>query len=206
MDLTTSVSPRASRVMYADRDQYVADPAFVKVPVTGLLDPTYVATRSALIGTTAGPPPAAGVPPGVTARLGRDSTSEAAGTSHFVVVDGDGSVVSMTTTVESIFGFGPRRRRILPEQPAHRLLVSRRGRRQARRQRRRARQATALVDVARHGAGSRRSVPRGARLARRVRDPRLRRQDARRPSRLGAHDAAGHRPAEPLRARRGFLR
>jgi gamma-glutamyltranspeptidase/glutathione hydrolase len=96
----------ASRLMYADRDRYVADPAFVRVPVDGLLDPGYVATRATLIGTTAGPAPAAGVPPGLTAHLGRDSTQEAAGTSHFVVVDGDGNVVSMTTTVESIFGSG----------------------------------------------------------------------------------------------------
>jgi gamma-glutamyltranspeptidase / glutathione hydrolase len=96
----------ASRLMYADRDQYVADPAFVKVPVDGLLDPGYVAARATLIGTTAGPAPVAGVPPGLTARLGHDSTNEAAGTSHFVVVDGDGNVVSMTTTVESIFGSG----------------------------------------------------------------------------------------------------
>jgi gamma-glutamyltranspeptidase/glutathione hydrolase len=96
----------SSRIMYADRDQYVADPAFVRVPVAGLLDPGYVATRAALIGSKAGSPPAAGIPPGLTARLGSDSTNEAAGTSHFVVVDSDGSVVSMTTTVESIFGSG----------------------------------------------------------------------------------------------------
>jgi gamma-glutamyltranspeptidase / glutathione hydrolase len=96
----------ASRLMYADRDQYVADPAFVRVPVAGLLDPAYVAARAALIGTAAGPAPAAGVPAGLTARRGRDATHEAAGTSHFVIVDRDGNVVSMTTTVESIFGSG----------------------------------------------------------------------------------------------------
>jgi gamma-glutamyltranspeptidase/glutathione hydrolase len=96
----------ASRLMYADRDQYVADPAFVRVPVAGLLDPAYVAGRAALIGSEAGPPPAAGIPQGHAARLGQDSTNEAAGTSHFVVVDGDGNVLSMTTTVESIFGSG----------------------------------------------------------------------------------------------------
>jgi gamma-glutamyltranspeptidase/glutathione hydrolase len=96
----------ASRLMYADRDQYVADPAFVRVPVAGLLAPDYVASRAALIGSNAGPPPPAGVPPGLTARLGRDATNEAAGTSHFVVVDNEGDVVSMTTTVESIFGSG----------------------------------------------------------------------------------------------------
>jgi len=96
----------ASRLMYADRDQYVADPAFVRVPVQGLLDPAYIASRAALIGTRAGPAPTPGTPPGLTARLGRDATVEAAGTSHFVVVDRDGNVVSMTTTVESLFGSG----------------------------------------------------------------------------------------------------
>lgn len=96
----------ASRLMYADRDRYVADPAFVRVPVDGLLDPAYVAARAALIGERAGPAPAPGEPPASAARFGNDSTSEAAGTSHFVVVDDRGNIVSMTTTVESIFGSG----------------------------------------------------------------------------------------------------
>jgi gamma-glutamyltranspeptidase/glutathione hydrolase len=96
----------ASRLMYADRDQYVADPAFVQVPVTGLLDPAYVAARAALIDDNAGPAPAPGQPPGLEAARGTDDTREAAGTSHFVIVDRDGNVASMTTTVESIFGSG----------------------------------------------------------------------------------------------------
>ena len=95
----------ASRLMYADRDQYVGDPAFVSVPVAGLLDPAYVAARRALIGERAGGPPLAGTPPGATASA-RDSTREPAGTSHFVIGDAQGNVVSMTTTVESIFGSG----------------------------------------------------------------------------------------------------
>lgn len=96
----------ASRLMYADRDRYVADPAFVRVPVDGLLEPAYVASRAAMIGERAGPPPAPGEPPASAARFGDDSTNEAAGTSHFVVVDSDGNIVSMTTTVESLFGSG----------------------------------------------------------------------------------------------------
>ena len=95
----------ASRLMYADRDRYVGDPAFVRVPVAGLLDPAYVASRAALIGERAGPPPAAGTPPGATA-AGADRTLEPTGTSHFIVGDARGNVVSMTTTVESIFGSG----------------------------------------------------------------------------------------------------
>jgi gamma-glutamyltranspeptidase/glutathione hydrolase len=96
----------ASRLMYADRDRYVADPAFVAVPVDGLLDPAYVAGRASLIGEHAGPPPAPGEPPSSHARFGDDATLEAAGTSHFVIVDSAGDIVSMTTTVESIFGSG----------------------------------------------------------------------------------------------------
>jgi len=94
----------ASRLMYADRDQYVADPRFIDVPVAGMLDPGYVARRAALIGAVAGPAPAAGVPAPI--QRGADTSNEAAGTSHFVVVDSQGNVVSMTTTVESLFGSG----------------------------------------------------------------------------------------------------
>jgi gamma-glutamyltranspeptidase/glutathione hydrolase len=95
----------ASRLMYADRDQYVGDPAFVKVPVDGLLAPGYIAERAKLIGATAGPPPAAGNPAGALV-AGRDRTLEPTGTSHFIIRDAAGNVVSMTTTVESIFGTG----------------------------------------------------------------------------------------------------
>ncbi|MFL9839447.1 gamma-glutamyltransferase family protein [Sphingomonas sp. ST-64] len=93
----------ASRLMYADRDAYVGDVA--TVPVKGMLDPAYVASRVALIGDRAGPAPEAGTPPGaVTARI--DATNEVPGTSHFVVIDDEGNAVSMTTTVESFFGTG----------------------------------------------------------------------------------------------------
>jgi gamma-glutamyltranspeptidase/glutathione hydrolase len=95
----------ASRLMYADRDRYVGDPALVKVPVAGLIDPVYVAARAKLIGAAAGPPPSAGVPAGAMA-AGADSSLEPTGTSHFIVRDAEGNVVSMTTTVESIFGTG----------------------------------------------------------------------------------------------------
>src|SRR5690606_702820 len=92
------------RLMYADRDRYVGDPGFVGVPVQGLLDPDYVAARAAL---AEGLPGAAepGLPPGGVL-AGPDATFEPAGTSHFVIVDDRGDAVSMTTTVESVFGSG----------------------------------------------------------------------------------------------------
>jgi len=95
----------ASRLMYADRDKYVGDPTFVRVPVAGLIDPSYVAQRATLIGPKAGPPPAAGVPAGAPVAA-NDNTLEPTGTSHLIIRDAQGNVVSMTTTVESIFGTG----------------------------------------------------------------------------------------------------
>ncbi|WP_213979150.1 gamma-glutamyltransferase family protein [Sphingomonas sp. dw_22] len=95
----------ASRIMYADRDRYVGDPAFVQVPVAGMLDPAYVAGRAKLIGDVAAPSPVAGMPAGAPVAAA-DRTLEPMGTSHIVIEDADGNVVSMTTTVESIFGSG----------------------------------------------------------------------------------------------------
>lgn len=92
------------RLMYADRDRYVGDPAFVRVPVEGLLDEAYVASRAQMAPflTGAAQP---GTPPG-SELTASDHTQEPAGTSHFVVVDRWGNAVSMTTTVESVFGSG----------------------------------------------------------------------------------------------------
>ncbi len=92
------------RLMYADRDRYVGDPAFVGVPVDGLLDETYVTERAALVPGLTGAA-TAGNPPGGVFRA-PDATHEPAGTSHFVIVDAEGDAVSMTTTVESLFGSG----------------------------------------------------------------------------------------------------
>jgi gamma-glutamyltranspeptidase/glutathione hydrolase len=96
----------AERLMYADRDKYEGDPTFVKYPLQGLLDRAYLADRAKLIGETAGPPPSPGHPAGAALAYGPDRTREPGGTSHFVIVDAQGDVVSMTTTVESIFGDG----------------------------------------------------------------------------------------------------
>lgn len=92
------------RLMYADRDRYFGDPAFVSVPVAGLLEPAYVAERAALAPALRGAAPF-GIPAGAP-KVGTDATHEPAGTSHFVVVDARGDAVSMTTTVESLFGSG----------------------------------------------------------------------------------------------------
>lgn len=85
----------ASRLAFADRDRYVADPAFVDVPVAGLLSPAYLAERRTLMAPDrsmgkVGP----GVPPGYVER----------GTSHVSIVDRWGNAVAFTTTIEAPFG------------------------------------------------------------------------------------------------------
>lgn len=96
------------KLAYADRDRYLADPAFVAVPVKGLLDATYLAERRRLYEpASAMEKPSAGMPPGVARRaFGDDATTERAGTSHISVIDGEGNAVSMTTTIEGAFGSG----------------------------------------------------------------------------------------------------
>ncbi|QCB55413.1 gamma-glutamyltransferase [Sphingopyxis sp. PAMC25046] len=94
----------AMQLSYADRAAYLGDGDFVDVPVKGLLDKSYLAERRQLIS----PYRAAGryepgTPPGAKPRAAAPAIPEQ-GTTHFVTVDAAGNVVSMTSTVESIFG------------------------------------------------------------------------------------------------------
>ena len=94
----------AERLAYADRDKYAADDAFVRVPVDGLLDPAYLAERAKLVSPDKAMPEApAGAPEGAP-KWAAQVADFAHGTSHFVVVDAAGNVVSMTTTIEGIYG------------------------------------------------------------------------------------------------------
>lgn len=94
------------RLGFADRDRYLADPLYVPVPVAGLIDPEYLANRSALIApdrTLA--TVTAGTPRGATPMTAGIEKVEA-GTSHLVAVDRWGAVASYTSTIESAFGSG----------------------------------------------------------------------------------------------------
>ena len=95
----------ASRLAFADRARYMADSDFVEVPVAGLLDKDYLQGRSQLIQPSRSiGKAAAGNPPGVTIAHAAMQQVEPAGTSHFSIVDAQGNIVSMTTTIESGFG------------------------------------------------------------------------------------------------------
>ncbi|MDQ3478533.1 MAG: gamma-glutamyltransferase [Pseudomonadota bacterium] len=94
------------RLAFADRDRYLADADFVPVPVAGLTDTAYLASRSALISPTATLATALpGTPAGAT-RVTAGLVAAESGTSHFVAVDRWGEVASLTSTIESIFGSG----------------------------------------------------------------------------------------------------
>ncbi|MGB0748512.1 MAG: gamma-glutamyltransferase [Magnetospiraceae bacterium] len=96
----------AAKLAYADRGLYMADSDYVGVPTRGLLDPTYMAARAKLIRPDAVTEKAlAGTPPPVKeGRLAPDQTPDRPGTSHMVIVDGAGNMVSFTTTIETGFG------------------------------------------------------------------------------------------------------
>jgi gamma-glutamyltranspeptidase/glutathione hydrolase len=96
----------SERLAYADRDKYIGDEDFVRVPLAGLMDPAYLARRSALISpTTTMTNVQAGMPAGAPANCPQPAQPER-GTSHFVAVDRWGDVASETSTIESSFGSG----------------------------------------------------------------------------------------------------
>ena len=111
----------ASRLAYADRNEYLADNEMLagedglspEAVIAGLLNTAYLDARAALIdpskaaeSVSAGDPSAFELADGAGKwkRYGADASPEPPSTSHFVIVDGDGNVVSMTTTVEFAFG------------------------------------------------------------------------------------------------------
>ncbi|MGF1447198.1 MAG: gamma-glutamyltransferase [Pikeienuella sp.] len=97
----------SSRLAYADRAAYLGDPDTVAVPVTGLLDPDYLAARARLIhGFTASAGPAeAGTPPGAAPRAPQASDTSP-GTTHLSVIDAQGLAISLTASIETAFGSG----------------------------------------------------------------------------------------------------
>jgi gamma-glutamyltranspeptidase/glutathione hydrolase len=102
----------ASRFAFADRNAYLADPRFFDVPLRGLLSDSYAAERRALIDedTAATSPVPAGDPyphdRGRPAVRRNDGPGRGRSTTHLVVSDRWGNVVSYTFTIESTGGNG----------------------------------------------------------------------------------------------------
>lgn len=97
----------AGRLAYADRIRYVADTDFVPLPGNGvqaLLDKRYLVSRAALIKDRSMGVARAGRPFGASLAWGDDASPELPSTSHISIVDAAGNAISMTTTVEDVFG------------------------------------------------------------------------------------------------------
>ena len=84
----------ATKLAFADRDRYIADPAFSKVPVAELLSKDYAAKRRALIDPNKALEPSPG-----KINAGSDTT-------YFTVVDKDGNAVSFINSLFDSFGSG----------------------------------------------------------------------------------------------------
>lgn len=101
----------ASRLAFADRAQFLADPDFVSAPAgdwMSLLAPDYLARRSKLIGTGTGAPSMKtaqpGMPGSVKTSFAPMADQPEYGTSHISIFDAWGSALAMTTTIEDGWG------------------------------------------------------------------------------------------------------
>ena len=97
----------ASRLAFADRGQYVADPDFVQPPSgnwMSLLAPAYLQSRAALIGAQSMKLAQPGNPGAVKTSYAPMPDQPEYGTSHISIVDGYGNALAMTTTIEDQFG------------------------------------------------------------------------------------------------------
>lgn len=97
----------ASRLAFADRNQYVADPAFVGAPAgdwSSMLRPDYLAQRASLMGARSMQQAQPGQPGSVKMAYASQPYQQEYGTSHISIVDRYGNAIAMTTTIEDQFG------------------------------------------------------------------------------------------------------
>ncbi len=87
----------AERRAYADRNYFLGDPDFVKIPVKELLDTQYLNKRMQSFSFD-NPTPSSEVSHGETQIVESDETT------HFSIIDAFGNAVSVTTTLNGAFG------------------------------------------------------------------------------------------------------
>jgi gamma-glutamyltranspeptidase/glutathione hydrolase len=89
----------AEKLAYADREAWLGDPDFIKIPLAGLTSKTYAEHLRALIASDRARP-AAEIRPGEPQRYESDQTT------HFSIVDGAGDAVANTYTLNLPYGSG----------------------------------------------------------------------------------------------------
>jgi gamma-glutamyltranspeptidase/glutathione hydrolase len=95
----------ASRLAFADRNYYMADPDHVETPGIKLIDTWYLQERAQFIESdTRLAEVSHGTPPEWRDKRGEGQTPDNPGTSHISIIDEDGNMISMTTTIETAFG------------------------------------------------------------------------------------------------------
>ncbi len=87
----------AMKHAYADRYEYASDPGFVHVPVDSLLSAPYLNNLKTEIDTTH-------ATPAKEVRHEKIEIEEGNNTTHFVVADEEGNIVSVTYTLNDLFG------------------------------------------------------------------------------------------------------
>ncbi|HRO57786.1 MAG TPA: gamma-glutamyltransferase, partial [Burkholderiaceae bacterium] len=98
------------RLVFADRDRYLADPAFAPIPggAPALLEAGYLSQRARLVGEQAMTQPAApgqlDNPVPIETEAPTSVSLERSATTHLSIVDVHGNAVSMTSSVENAFG------------------------------------------------------------------------------------------------------
>lgn len=102
----THLFTQASRLAYSDREIYIADSDFSRLPYSALLSKRYLADRSRKIDLTKDMGKTLAGKPFPMPILNKGKTYEQPSTSHFTIVDKQGNAVSMTTSIEFAFGSG----------------------------------------------------------------------------------------------------
>jgi gamma-glutamyltranspeptidase / glutathione hydrolase len=87
----------AMRRYFADRSEHLGDPDFVKVPLTSLLSPKYIASLRASIDPERATPSS-------QVHAGTFTAHESVETTHFTVADDEGNVVTVTYTLNGGYG------------------------------------------------------------------------------------------------------
>jgi len=87
----------AERRAYADRNHYLGDPDFVKIPTNQLLDSTYLKSRMSSFSFE-------NASKSADIAHGDLSFAESMETTHYSIVDADGNAVSVTTTLNGAYG------------------------------------------------------------------------------------------------------